>query len=54
MCATVVINLVVGACDKNGKAELGDTIDRKCRWIFPITYLGSLLVATVIAFSIFQ
>lgn len=54
MCATVVINLVVGACDKNGKAELGDIIDRKCRWIFPITYLGSLLVATVIAFSIFQ
>ena len=53
MCGTVVINLVVGACDRNGKSELGDLIDRRCRWIFPVAYLGLLLVATTIFFIIF-
>jgi hypothetical protein len=52
MCATVVVNLVVGACDRNGKAALGDIIDRRCRYLFPITYLGLLLLAAVIAFTI--
>jgi len=44
MCATVVINLVVGAADKRGSYELGDRIDRRCRWIFPLTYVGLILV----------
>ena len=50
MCATVVINLVVGACDKNGKIALGDAIDRRCRWIFPLVYIGLLPVIFLIAF----
>lgn len=40
MCATVVLNLVVGAVDKRGQFELGDRIDRRCRWIFPLAYIG--------------
>lgn len=40
MSATVVINLVVGALDRKGKSEVGNRIDRRCRWIFPITYFG--------------
>lgn len=52
MCATVVVNLVVGACDRKGRVALGDLIDRRCRILFPITYLGLLLAATVIAFTI--
>jgi hypothetical protein len=44
MCATVVINLVVGAMDKRGKVELGDRINRRCRWGFPLAYFGLLLV----------
>lgn len=44
MCATVVINLVVGGLDKQGKFELGDRIDRACRWIFPLAYFGLMLV----------
>ena len=40
MCATVVINLVVGALDRQGRAEAGDLLDRRCRSIFPITYFG--------------
>ena len=42
MCGTVVVNLWVGALDKQGKAAAGDRIDRRCRWIFPLVYLGLL------------
>ncbi|MCB1854309.1 MAG: hypothetical protein KDI05_05505 [Halieaceae bacterium] len=43
MCATVVINLWVGALDKKGHHELGDRIDRRCRWIFPLLYFASMV-----------
>ncbi len=43
MCATVVINLVVNAADRRGEIELGDRIDRRCRWGFPLAYFGVLL-----------
>ncbi len=49
MCATVVSNLVVGALDKRGKIELGDRIDRRCRWGFPLAYFGLLLVILEVA-----
>lgn len=52
MCGTVVINLIVGACDKNGKTALGELIDRRCRWIFPIAYLSLLLIAFMVAFTL--
>jgi hypothetical protein len=42
--ATVVFSLVVGKLDESGKAELGDRIDRRCRWLFPLVYFG--LIAT--------
>ena len=50
MCATVIINLLVGALDKKGQSELGDVIDRRCRWIFPLAYFGILTVMLIIAF----
>lgn len=53
MCASVVVNLVVGACDRNGKSELGCLIDHRCRWIFPMTYLGLLLIITFFAIAVF-
>lgn len=43
MCATVVINLVVGTLDRRGKHALGDRIDRNCRWMFPLMYFGLVL-----------
>ncbi len=46
MCATVVINLVVGALDKKGMSKAGDLLDRRCRWIFPVTYFGLLSLMT--------
>jgi len=39
MCASVVINLVVGAYDKAGRSDIGDIIDRRCRWVFPLVYI---------------
>lgn len=53
MCATVVVNLVVGACDRHGKSSLGDLIDHHCRWIFPIAYLFSISFAGAVAFLVF-
>lgn len=49
MCATVVVNLVVGAADKNGNFVRGDLIDRRCRWIFPTVYFGLLSLTFLIA-----
>jgi uncharacterized membrane protein YsdA (DUF1294 family) len=51
MSATVVINLVVSECDKRGEHELGDRIDRRCRWIFPLVYF-SLILASFGAVSV--
>lgn len=50
MCATVVINLYVGAVDKRGHHQRGDRIDRRCRWIFPLAYLGLNALALAVAF----
>ena len=53
MCAAVVVNLLVGALDKRGKFELGDRIDHRCRWGFPLAYFGLLLVMVSAAFLFF-
>jgi len=53
MCATVVINLVVGALDQRGKHELGDRVDRRCRWVFPLVYFGLNFVMVGVAFLYF-
>ena len=53
MCATVVINLIVGAVDKRGKFELGDRIDRGCRWIFPLVYFILLIIMFTVAMLFF-
>ncbi len=53
MCATVVINLLVGALDKQGKVAAGDLVDRRCRWVFPLTYFGLIAVMVVVTFTFF-
>jgi hypothetical protein len=53
MCATIVINLVVGWLDKQGKHERGDRLDRLCRWLFPLVYFGLILAIAVIAWVFF-
>ena len=53
MCTTVVINLVVGALDQRGKSEIGDRVDRRCRWIFPLAYFGLNFVMLGVAILFF-
>ena len=53
MSATVVINLVVGEADNRGRQELGDRIDRACRWVFPLVYFGSILAMFGVATAFF-
>jgi cadmium resistance protein CadD (predicted permease) len=33
----------VGHLDRRGQTAIGDRIDRRSRWIFPLVYLGLLL-----------
>jgi hypothetical protein len=49
MCATVVVNLCVAYADRHG-TDLGDRIDRQCRWIFPLVYVGLNAIAVVVTF----
>lgn len=47
MCASVVINLIVGAYDRAGRSDLGDALDLRCRWAFPLAYAVLLLLAAI-------
>lgn len=53
MCATVVINLIVGSLDKKGNTEAGDRVDRICRWVFPLVYFGLLIIMFTVAHLIY-
>jgi len=53
MCATVLINLLVGVLDRQGRSKAGDSVDRRCRWIFPLTYFGLILVMVGATFAFF-
>ena len=53
MCATVIINLVVGALDQRGKNALADRIDLHCRWIFPLAYFGLIFIMVWVATAFF-
>jgi hypothetical protein len=53
MCATVLVNLIVGALDRKGESDLGDLVDYRCRWIFPLTYFGLIGVMVGVTFTFF-
>lgn len=50
MCATVVINLIVGALDKRGEEKMGGRLDLCCRWAFPLAYAALLAISSVVFF----
>ena len=50
MCASAVINLVVGSLDQQERSGVGDRVDHSCRWIFPLAYYGLLLLFVAVAF----
>ncbi len=51
MCATVVVNLVVGNHDRRGQTLRGDVIDRRCRWAFPAVFIALMFVLGAAAFG---
>jgi hypothetical protein len=53
MCTTVLVNLRVAALEKQGKFELGDRLDRRCRWCFPLVYFGLVLVMLGVALLLY-
>jgi len=53
MCASIVENLIVGTYDKQGKSDIGDLIDYRCRRIFPLVYFGLLLLSLVVMLLFF-
>jgi len=53
MSATVPINLLVGSYDKAGEHVRGDAIDRRCRWLFPLVYSGSIALMVIAAHLFF-
>jgi hypothetical protein len=36
----VIVNLVVARLDRSGRRELGDRVDRSCRWAVPAGFVG--------------
>ena len=53
MVASVMINLVVGYCDRRGWESRGNRIDYRCRWIFPSVYFLSLTLLMISTFCFF-
>jgi hypothetical protein len=47
-----VVSLWVGSLDRQGQTAIGDRIDRRCRWIFPVVYLGLLLLVVGLTFFV--
>ena len=52
VCANVVVSLWVGWLDRHGQTAAGDLIDRRCRWVFPVVYLGLLLLVVGLTFFV--
>lgn len=53
MVGTVIINLVVGGLDKHGRHDVSHRVDVLCRWIFPISYFGLIVILFGVAFLMF-
>lgn len=53
MCASIVINLIVGELNRENRAATADFIDNRCKVIFPIVYAALLLINILIFTFVF-
>ncbi|HUU25055.1 MAG TPA: hypothetical protein VMW68_05760 [Methyloceanibacter sp.] len=53
MVGTVIINLAVGGLDQRGRHDVAHRVDLVCRWIFPVSYFGLILILFGVAFLLF-
>lgn len=50
VCASIVVNLIVGELNRENRAAAADAIDNRCKIVFPIVY-GLLLLISVLVFA---
>ena len=48
---TIVVNLRVDHLNRTGRQEVGDHLDERCRWIFPVAFFGGN-AASALAFFV--
>jgi hypothetical protein len=48
MCASIVINLIVGEFNRSGRGDKADAIDNRCKILFPVVYLSLIAIVSVI------
>ncbi|CAN5816652.1 ligand-gated ion channel [soil metagenome] len=53
VCATILVNLVVGEFDRSGQTERGNLLDLRCRRIFPFAYVALIILAFIMGFVFF-
>ena len=51
MCASIVVNLIVGELNRENRGREADILDNRCKKIFPAVYL-SLLALTILIFAL--
>lgn len=48
MCASIVINLIVGELNRSGRGDQADALDNRCKVVFPAVYLSLIAVVSAI------
>jgi len=50
LAAAIVVNLRVSRLDRSGREEAGDRLDFRCRWLFPVLFLGFNAISAMLFF----
>jgi hypothetical protein len=53
MCASIVINLIVGELNRSGRGDKADALDKRCKVLFPVVYLSLITLTTLIFAFVF-
>jgi hypothetical protein len=48
MCASIVINLIVGEFNRSGRGDQADALDNRCKILFPVVYLSLIAIVSVL------
>ncbi len=48
MCASIVVNLLVGELNRSGRGDKADALDNRCKVAFPVVYVSLIGIVSVI------
>ena len=48
MCASIVINLIVGEFNRSGRGDQADALDNRCKILFPVVYLSLIAIVSIL------